>query len=173
MRATLSQFAAEDRDPPGPTSPRRAQGSGPHARKKRPGPFAMKVCFNVWIEVEGEVALSGWRVALLEAVAATGSISAAAARQGVHFRVAWRKIREMEARLGERLVVGQAGGTGGGGASLTPAAEAFVRRFRALTAGLDEEVENRYRRQFPLTPLAQVEHASRAGGRKSAPRPRT
>jgi molybdenum-dependent DNA-binding transcriptional regulator ModE len=28
----------------------------------------MQVRFNVWVEVEGEVALSLWRVALLEAV---------------------------------------------------------------------------------------------------------
>jgi len=109
----------------------------------------MKVCLNVWIEVRGEVALSEWRVSLLEAVASTGSISAAAARQGVHFRVAWRKIKEMEARLGEQLVVGHAGGAGGGGASLTPAAEAQIRRFRALTNGLVEEVEQRFRTQFP------------------------
>ena len=61
----------------------------------------MKPCFNVWIEVEGEVALSAWRVGLLEAVARTGSISAAAEAQGVHFRVAWRKIREMERRIKE------------------------------------------------------------------------
>jgi molybdate transport system regulatory protein len=109
----------------------------------------MKVRCNVWIEIDGEVGLSEWRVALLEAVAATGSISAAAERQGVHFRVAWRKIREMEARLGQRLVDGHAGGVGGGGASLTPDAEAIVRRFRAFTAGMEDELEARFRRHFP------------------------
>jgi molybdate transport system regulatory protein len=109
----------------------------------------MKVRLNVWVEMQGEVALSEWRVSLLEAVAGTGSISAAAARQGVHFRVAWRKIKEMEARLGEQLVVGHAGGAGGGGASLTPAAEGWIRRFRRVTAGLGEEVERRFQEQFP------------------------
>ena len=52
--------------------------------------FAGRICSNFWVERNGEVVLSEWRVALLEAVAETGSISAAAARHGVHFRVAWR-----------------------------------------------------------------------------------
>jgi molybdate transport system regulatory protein len=108
----------------------------------------MKPCFNIWIEVEGEVALSAWRVALLEGVARTGSITRAAEAQGVHFRVAWRKIREMEQRLGIRLVVGQAGGAGGGGAALTPEAAGIIARFRAFTAGLDEEIQARYREHF-------------------------
>ena len=108
----------------------------------------MKPCFNVWIEVEGEVALSAWRVGLLEGVARTGSISRAAEEQGVHFRVAWRKIKEMEQRLGTRLVVGHAGGAGGGGAALTPEAEAMIARFRAFTAGLDAEIRARYQQHF-------------------------
>ena len=118
----------------------------------------MQVRFNVWIEVEGEVALSLWRAALLEAIARTGSISAAAAERGVHFRVAWRKIKEMETRLGTRLVVGHTGGAGGGGASLTPAAEQLLHRFKAFAAGLDEEVQRRYR-----THLADVQLLSGDG----------
>jgi len=34
---------------------------------------------NVWIEKDGKVVLSAWRVALLEAVEQTGSMNAAAA----------------------------------------------------------------------------------------------
>lgn len=108
----------------------------------------MQPRINVWIEAEGEVVLSAWRVALLEAVAKTGSISAAAERQGVHFRVAWRKIKEMEQRCGQRLVIGCAGGAGGGGASLTPAAEEIIRRFRSFSAGLEEEIASRYQTHF-------------------------
>jgi hypothetical protein len=54
----------------------------------------MRPCSNFWIEKDGKVVLSEWRVALLEAVEQTGSINAAAAQQGVPFRVAWRKIQE-------------------------------------------------------------------------------
>jgi molybdenum-dependent DNA-binding transcriptional regulator ModE len=72
--------------------------------------FAGQICSNFWLERNGQVVLSEWRVALLEAVADTGSISAAAARQGVHFRVAWRKLQEMEARLGTKLTERTTGG---------------------------------------------------------------
>jgi molybdate transport system regulatory protein len=58
---------------------------------------------NFWIENNGKVVLSEWRVALLEAVERTGSIRAAADQQGVHFRVAWRKLQEMEEGLGVKL----------------------------------------------------------------------
>jgi molybdate transport repressor ModE-like protein len=103
---------------------------------------------NFWIEVDGDVALSEWRVALLEAVAETGSISAAAPKMGVHFRVAWRKIREMEARLGVRLVVGTAGGAHGGGARLTEEAQDCIRRFRQFVHGLQALAEKQYRDAF-------------------------
>jgi len=108
----------------------------------------MEVRFNIWTEVNGEVALSVWRVALLEAVRETGSISAAAERQGVHFRVAWKKLKEMEERLGLRLVIGQVGGSGGGGATLTPEAETLIRRFRAFSSGLDSQLQDRYAQYF-------------------------
>jgi molybdate transport system regulatory protein len=123
----------------------------------------MQVRFNVWVEVQGEVALSLWRVALLEAVARTGSISAAAAERGVHFRVAWRKIKEMETRLGTRLVVGHSGGAGGGGASLTPEAEELIRRFGEFAGGLDGEVQRRYREHLADCLLPSREAAGSGG----------
>jgi molybdate transport system regulatory protein len=108
----------------------------------------MKMGHNFWIEVAGEVALSQWRVALLHAVEETGSISSAATRMGVHFRVAWRKIKEMEERLGVRLVLGQTGGPHGGGAELTREARDYIRRFHLFTQGLTETAEKQFREAF-------------------------
>jgi molybdate transport system regulatory protein len=104
----------------------------------------MQPRFNLWIEVGSEVALSEWRVALLEAVAATGSISSAAERMDIGYRQAWAKLRECEERLGIQLVETTVGGAGGGGAQLTPAAQEYVRKYRALSAGLDELIQRRY-----------------------------
>lgn len=103
---------------------------------------------NLWVEHEGQVALSGWRIALLEAVAATGSISAAAERMEVPYRVAWQKIREIEAGLGAQLVQTRVGGSDGGGATLTPAAEEYIRRFHQFSAGVDEWVQRRFAEAF-------------------------
>ena len=103
---------------------------------------------NFWIEKDGEVVLSDWRVALLEAVDATGSISGAARQMGVHYRLAWKRIREIEARLGVKMVETQTGGRGGGGARLTPAARDYIRRFHAFSDGLHALVDIRFTEAF-------------------------
>ena len=59
---------------------------------------------NFWIEVDGVVVLSRWRVDLLKAVAQTGSISAAARRMQIPYRLAWQRIHEMEMCLDMSLL---------------------------------------------------------------------
>jgi molybdate transport system regulatory protein len=103
---------------------------------------------NFWLEKNGKVVLSEWRVALLEAVERTGSINAAAAEQGVHFRVAWRKLKEMEDGLGVKLTQRTVGGKYGGGTYLTPEGREYVRHFRAFTAGLKEIVNKQFKEAF-------------------------
>jgi molybdate transport system regulatory protein len=103
---------------------------------------------NLWVERAGQVVLSGWRIALLEAVAESGSISGAAERMEVDYRVAWKKIDEMERGLGVRLVQTQVGGRGGGGAELTPAAAEYIRRYRRFSAGIEEEMSRRFAEAF-------------------------
>ena len=109
----------------------------------------MQAKANFWIEKNGKVALSSWRVRLLEAVGETGSISAAAAKMGVSYRRAWDKIHECEERLGARLVETQTGGSGGGGSQLTPLALDYIERFHNFADGLNELVGNRFQEYFP------------------------
>ncbi len=97
---------------------------------------------NIWLETEdGNVALSRWRLELLEAVEHTGSISAAANAMGIQYRLAWNRIHEMEERLGLPLVQTTVGGRGGGGAQLTPEARTIVELLREMFAAIDEEVQ--------------------------------
>ena len=103
---------------------------------------------NFWIEKNGEVVLSSWRVELLEAVAETGSISAAATQMKISYRRAWEKIHESEERLGQRLVETQTGGSGGGGSQLTAEAEDYIQRFREFTAGLNRSIQQRFNESF-------------------------
>src|SRR4030067_2002507 len=77
--------------------------------------------YNLWLEQDGKVVLSGWRVRPLQAVASTGSITAAAEAVDVPYRRAWEKLKEMEKRLGLSLLETEVGGAGGGGARLTGA----------------------------------------------------
>ena len=109
----------------------------------------MEPKLNVWLEVEGEVVLSVWRVELLTAVSQTGSISAAAVHMGVPYRIAWQKIHEMESRLGQKLVETQTGGKHGGGATLTPLAQDYIDRFTQISHELDTVLQERFRDIFP------------------------
>jgi molybdate transport system regulatory protein len=108
----------------------------------------MKPRFNLWIEVEGEVVLSSWRIRLLKAITYTGSISSAAEMLEVPYRRAWERIKEMEARLGYPLLQTEVGGAGGGGAELTENAKGLVSRFDRFQDGLDEEIERRFSTAF-------------------------
>ena len=108
----------------------------------------MRPCSNFWIEKDGKVVLSERRVALLEAVEQTGSINAAAAQQGVTFRVAWRKLQEMEDGLGGPLTQRITGGPHGGGTRLTAAGRAYITQFHDSIAGLKDLAERQFRAVF-------------------------
>jgi len=109
----------------------------------------MRACLKVWIESEdGRVALSEWRVTLLEAVREHGSLVAAARALGVPHRTAWQRIREMEACLSIQLLETTSGGQRGGSSRLSPAALDLVRRYHTLRAGLDDLVLERFEGGF-------------------------
>lgn len=105
--------------------------------------------FNLWLERDGKVVLSAWRIRLLEAIEETGSITAAAAMLEVPYRRAWQRLHEMEERWGIPLVETETGGVGGGGARLTPKATELIARFHRFADGLESEIEARYQRTFP------------------------
>ena len=103
---------------------------------------------KIWLEREGNVALSEWRVGLLEAIDEPASLPAAAARLDVPYRTAWEKLREIERTLGTRLVASSSGGAEGGRTVLTAEGRDLVRRFRELSAGIQQLVEERFRGRF-------------------------
>lgn len=111
----------------------------------------MKPRLNLWLENDGEVVFSIWRMRLLQAVADTGSISGAAAALDVHYRTAWQKINEMETRLGQKLLETQVGGQHGGGAQLTPLALALLAAFAQISQELEQQLGERFTAVF--TPL--------------------
>src|SRR5438874_709636 len=104
---------------------------------------------KVWIEAQdGRVVLSEWRVALLEAVGRHGSLSAAARELGVPHRTAWQRVREMEERLGMKLVDASSGGARGGTSRLTQAAQEVIDSYHRMRSGLDEQVRERFLEAF-------------------------
>jgi molybdate transport system regulatory protein len=74
------------------------------------------------------------KVALLEGVARTGSIAAAARAMAVSYPRARALVAEVDALPGGPAVARAAGGTGGGRAALTPYGAALVARYRTIEA---------------------------------------
>jgi molybdate transport system regulatory protein len=110
--------------------------------------------FNVWLESNGEVAASEWRMRLLAAIDEHGSITDGARAMGVPYRVAWQKVHEMERRLGECLLETQTGGPEGGGARLTAAGKEHVARMRAFCERTDQALRRIYEDTFGEPPRA-------------------
>jgi molybdate transport system regulatory protein len=77
-------------------------------------------------------ALGPGKIALLESIAATGSIRAAGAGFKMSYKRAWSLVAELNGMFAGPLVIAEAGGKGGGGAALTPLGEEVARRFRAI-----------------------------------------
>ncbi len=103
---------------------------------------------KLWLEHDGGMAFSEYRVGLLEAVRDTGSLSHAAGRLGLSYRRAWGKIKELEQTLGLTLVASETGGAGGGHTSLTPAGEELVLRFREFQRRMDEALRREFTAAF-------------------------
>jgi len=102
----------------------------------------------VWLDVDGQVALSDWRVALLEKIETCGSLAEAARQLNIPYRTARYKLREMQTALGEQVLVSYSGGASRGGMQLTDRARDAIRRYRRVTAGLEELIAERFAASF-------------------------
>jgi molybdate transport system regulatory protein len=109
----------------------------------------LEIRSKLWIEMDGEPVFGRGRRFLLEAIETHGSINQAAKEVGVSYRKALSHIQVMEKRLGISLVVRQTGGRHGGGASLTPEAREFLKKFEKLEQGLRAFVDAQFLELFP------------------------
>ena len=72
------------------------------------------------------------KIALLEAIRATGSISGAARRLGMSYRRAWLLVEQLNDALEKPAVTAAPGGHRGGGAAVTPEGERVIALYRAI-----------------------------------------
>jgi molybdate transport system regulatory protein len=78
------------------------------------------------------LAIGPGKIALLEAIQRTGSITSAAKALKMSYRRAWLLVDETNRCLTSPAVASASGGERGGGTTLTPAGMELVRRYRAL-----------------------------------------
>jgi molybdate transport system regulatory protein len=93
-----------------------------------------QVQFRLRIRRRADIALGPGKVDLLEAIAKTGSISAAARELAMSYRRAWLLVDTMNRCFRLPVVVTEAGGRRGGGARLTASGKEAVRRYRRIEA---------------------------------------
>jgi molybdate transport system regulatory protein len=78
------------------------------------------------------IAVGPGKADLLAAIAAEGSISAAARAMGMSYRRAWLLVEELNRVFVGPVVVSETGGRRGGGAILTALGHEILRRYRAM-----------------------------------------
>ncbi len=77
-------------------------------------------------------AMGPGKAELIERIAQTGSISAAARAMGMSYRRAWQLVEALNRDYRERMIDTATGGKRGGGARVTPFGRQIVERFRAM-----------------------------------------
>ncbi|HLY53768.1 MAG TPA: hypothetical protein VKQ31_12200 [Steroidobacteraceae bacterium] len=91
-----------------------------------------------------EEAIGPGKIALLEHIGASGSLSQAARELGMSYRRAWQLLASLNSCFRARAVTTARGGRGGGGAALTGFGRELIRAYRKF----DAEVQDRARRHF-------------------------
>jgi len=129
---------------------------------------------RIWLARDGEALAGRERIALLRALAETGSISAAARALGMSYKHAWDTIEAMNRVAGEALVASSVGGKGGGGARLTPQALTLLETFARAEAEHQRMLESLSRQLLgeavPSMPLRQTSARNQLEGFVSAVR---
>jgi molybdate transport system regulatory protein len=114
------------------------------------------------VDLGREEAIGPGKIALLEQIERSGSLSQAARELGMSYRRAWQLLDSLNHCFRERVAVTAKGGRRGGGATLTAFGRELIRIYREF----DAEIQARAARHFrPLLRQAR----SRGMTRKVAP----
>ena len=85
---------------------------------------------------------------LLEAIAVTKSLVAAAKRLRMSYRQAWKHLRLIEERTGVTVVEPRRGGPDGGGTDLTAEGRALLEAYRRFREDVDRHTHAACQRHF-------------------------
>ena len=107
------------------------QGASARPRSRRRGPVAR---FRLRVTSGDVIAIGPGKVDLLEAIAETQSITAAAKSIGMSYRRAWMLVDQINASLRQPAVASAKGGEHGGGSRLTTVGEDLIACYRRIEA---------------------------------------
>lgn len=121
------------------------------------------------IDFHPQGAVGPGKIALLEAVAREGSISAAARSLDMSYRRAWLLIDAMNGLFRQPVLTTAAGGRHGGGAVLTGFGRELVERYRAMEAEATRALAGHLRAlEEEVAPSGAGERAGATGGGEGA-----
>ena len=109
----------------------------------RSGPPTLKL--KIQLYCGDEIAMGPGKADLLEAIAESGSISAAGRALGMSYRRAWLLVDTMNRCFAQPLVETTPGGGKASGAKVTAAGEAILGAYRALERQLDDSARGEAR----------------------------
>ncbi len=111
---------------------------------------------TIRVGFSGGLAIGHGKITLLETIAATGSISAAARQLGMSYRRAWLLIDDLNHGFRLPLVLTSPGGKRGGGATLTETGDLVVRQYRAMEKKLASAASKELAAMGKLTAATRV-----------------
>lgn len=109
-------------------------GSRARSTPNNPTPRHPMLRFRMRITDGSVIAVGPGKIALLEAIATTGSITAAARHLGMSYRRAWLLIDELNRSLRAPAVDSAKGGASGGGTVITPVGNELILLYRRIEA---------------------------------------
>jgi molybdate transport system regulatory protein len=98
---------------------------------------------KLWIQSGKEPIAGEGKIELLLAIEKAKSLNRAAREFGMSYRHAWGIIKELERRLGFKVVAATRGGTHGGGTHLTKRGQALVKEYKQMNEALEEIVKEK------------------------------
>lgn len=86
-----------------------------------------------WLNKDGHIFLGNGRIELLELIASTGSMHAAAKEMKMSYKAAWDRVNSMNALADYPIIEKTTGGKGGGGTILTPYAYELIATYKRFS----------------------------------------
>src|ERR1700744_32933 len=94
--------------------------------------FPPTIAVRLRIDLGPDCSIGPGKIALLEQIERSGSLSKAARILKMSYRRAWLLLEDLNRTLGQPVTTASVGGAGGGGAHITPFGQHIVAAFREI-----------------------------------------
>lgn len=113
------------------------------------GSQKLKLNYKFWIETENEMSILGeGKWLLLKAIRDTGSLKGAVEQMGYTYRQTWENLKNIEEKLGFKLIEKSRGGDKGGQTILTTKGEKIVEFFDKLYAEIEPDLQQLFNKMI-------------------------